>query len=460
MGRKLLAVAVLALALPASASAWTKSDEVVTMPDGVGVATTLYLPDGTAPAGGWPAIVMAHGLGGNRAVSNALAEQLYVPRGYAVLTFDARGHGASGGVVDVDGPAEIADVKLLFERLRVRPDVKDDAIGGWGISYGGGAMLRSAGEGVPWAALSLFETWSDLYSALFPQNLPKSGVILGFLSAIARPSPLIVAVRDAAVSGTNLGALREASAARSSRQLLSQVRVPTFWAQGKRDYAFDLTQATSAYTLLQGPKRLWLGNLGHAPSAFPSDDFPAYSERSVAWYDRFLKGLPTGVETGPKVEVAPTPYAASGVRRFAGLPPTTRIAAQTTFRAGRTIAANAKVVTTPVRLKRAATLFGSATVTVTATARGSWPQLVAVLSQGSRVLATGGVPTPQLGARPRAVTIRLSAWSAPVPRGARLTLTLAQTSTAQSPDTPVYLLAKDAGTLTVRKVALTVPTLR
>jgi ABC-2 type transport system ATP-binding protein len=460
VGRKLLAVAVLALALPASASAWTKSDEVVTMPDGVAVATTLYLPDGATPAGGWPAIVMAHGLGSNRAVSNALAEQLYVPRGYAVITFDARGHGASGGVVDVDGPAEIGDVKLLFERLRARPDVKDDAIGGWGISYGGGSMLRSAGEGVPWAALSLFETWSDLYSALFPQNLPKSGVILGFLSAIAKPSPLIVAVRDAAVSGTNLGALREAAAVRSSRQLLSRVRVPTFWAQGKRDYAFDLTQATSAYALLQGPKRLWLGNLGHAPSAFPSDDFPAYAERSVAWYDRFLKGLPTGAETGPKVEVAPTPYAASGVRRYAGLPPTTRIAAQTTFRTGRTIAANAKVVATPVRLRRAATLFGSATVSVTATARGSWPQLVAVLSHGSRVLATGGVPTPQLGAKPRTVTIRLSAWSAPVPRGARLTLTLAQTSTAQSPDTPVYLLAKDAGTLTVRKVALTVPTLR
>ena len=126
----------------------------------------------------------------------------------------------------------------------------------------------------------------------------------------------------------------------------------------------------------------------------------------------------------------------------------------------RTIAANGKVVTTPVRLRRAATLFCSSTVTVTASARGSWPQLVAVLSHGSRVLATGGVPTPQLGARPRTVTIRLSAWSAPVPRGARLTLTLAQTSTAQSPDTPVYLLAKDAGTLTVRKVALKVPTLR
>ncbi|HSL65720.1 MAG TPA: CocE/NonD family hydrolase, partial [Gaiellaceae bacterium] len=114
MGRRLLLLSLLALALPATASAWTKTDETVTMADGVVVATTLYLPDGPAPAGGWPAIVMAHGLGGTRQGMNAIAEQLYVPRGYAVLTYDARGHGDSGGVVDVDGPAEIADLRGLF----------------------------------------------------------------------------------------------------------------------------------------------------------------------------------------------------------------------------------------------------------------------------------------------------------------------------------------------------------
>jgi pimeloyl-ACP methyl ester carboxylesterase len=459
VGRRLLLVVVLALALPASASAFTKTDGAVTMSDGVTIATTLYLPDGAAPAAGWPAIVMAHGLGGDRQGMNVLAEQLYVPRGYAVLTYDARGHGASGGVVDVDGPAEIADLTILFERLRARADVKDDAVGGWGISYGGGAMLRSAGEGVPWAALTLHETWSDLYSALFPQNLAKSGVILGFLSSITRPSPLIGTVRDAAVSGTNLAALRELSVARSSRQLLGKVSVPTFWAQGKRDYAFDMEQATAGYRLLKGPKRLWLGNLGHAPSTFSSDDFAAFSARGADWYDRFLKGTPNGIDTGPKVEVAPTPYRAAGVRRFAGLPPTSSFAVHPIFRP-RTIAAQGNVVVTTLRLPRAFELFGSPTVNVTATARGGWPQLVAVLSSGTRVLATGGAPTPQLGARPRKLTIRLSSWAAPVPKGARLTLTLAQTSTAQSSDTPVYLLAKPAGTLRVTKLSFNLPTLR
>ena len=46
----------LALPLPAAhAAAYTTSDEVATMDDGVGIAATLYQPDGLAPAAGGPA---------------------------------------------------------------------------------------------------------------------------------------------------------------------------------------------------------------------------------------------------------------------------------------------------------------------------------------------------------------------------------------------------------------------
>ena len=60
-----------------------------------------------------------------------------------MLTFDARGHGQSGGLVSIDGPREIADVKEVEAWLAARPDVADTKIGAWGISYGGGAVLDS-----------------------------------------------------------------------------------------------------------------------------------------------------------------------------------------------------------------------------------------------------------------------------------------------------------------------------
>lgn len=465
LGRRasLLLVALAFSLVWAGSATAAGTDERFTMPDGVEIATTTYYPQGAAPEGGWPGLLMLHGLGGKRQDFAALADS-YAANGYAVLTFDARGHGESGGVVDVDGPAEIQDVFILFERLRSRPEVRDDRIGGWGISYGGGALLRATGAGAPFAALQVYETWSDLYSALLPQDLAKSGVILGFLSSISRPSPWLAQVRDAAVTSSNLDALRTASHERSSLHLLSRVFTPVYWAQGKRDYAFDIDQAARAFRVLAGPKRLYVGNLGHAPSTFQADDFAYFEGRGRAWFDRFLKGLPNGIDTGPNVEVGPTPFAAAGVRRFAGLPR----ASSLVFRAkkAKTIGAQGKAVLSSPRLTRRIDTFGSATVTLRLSTAGRWPQLVAVLSARApdgteTVLGTGGVPTRSLGRRPRSLTIRLSSWSAPVQRGSRLRLTLASTSLAQSASTPVYLLAPpNATAVTVRDVTWRVPVLR
>jgi predicted acyl esterase len=174
--------------------------------------------------------------------------------------------------------------------------------------------------------------------------------------------------------------------------------------------------------------------------------------------------MPNGIDTGPNVEVGATPFSAASVRRFAGLPPTNVLAF--TAKRPRTIGAQGKAVLTSPRLPRAVDTFGSATVTLRASTAGRWPHLVAVLSarkpDGSEVvLGTGGVPTRSLGRKPSRVTIRLSSWSAPVPRGSRLRLTLASTSLAQSASTPVYLLAPaNATAVTVRNVAWRVAVLR
>ena len=50
---------VAALAWPGIAAAWTKQDVTIPASDGLPLAATLYVPDGTAPAGGWPAIIDA-----------------------------------------------------------------------------------------------------------------------------------------------------------------------------------------------------------------------------------------------------------------------------------------------------------------------------------------------------------------------------------------------------------------
>src|SRR5581483_4255455 len=148
-----LAAAAAALALAGNASAFSRQDTTVTMADGTAIAATLWLPAGSPPPGGWPAIVLFHGLGGSREDMNALAEQAFLPGDrFAVLAYDARGHGHSGGLIGVDGPNEVSDARAMFAWLRDRPDVSDTQIGAFGISYGGGAVWSSLAAGVPWAA--------------------------------------------------------------------------------------------------------------------------------------------------------------------------------------------------------------------------------------------------------------------------------------------------------------------
>jgi predicted acyl esterase len=466
--RLALVLTAAALAWPGAASAFTKTDEIVTMADGVPIATTLHLPDGAPPAAGWPAVMMLHGLSGKRQDLHPIAEGTYVANGYAVLSFDARGHGESGGVVGLDGPAEIGDVRTLFDRLAARPDVDETRIGAWGVSYGAGAILRAAVEGVPFAALEPHITWSDLYSALLPQNFAKSGVVFGFVQGIQRPSELVTRVKDDAIAGRNLGALRRVSDERSSLRDLGRVRTPTFWFQGKRDFAFGMEQAIDAYRRLAGPKRLYLGNLGHAPSTFAADDSSYYLEQGRLWFDRFLKGMPNGVDTRPSVELAPTPFAANRIGRYRSLPgTTTRQVSIFTWPRGQRIGAGGKVVRDIMVLPPGALeTFGSATVTVDASTTTSWPHLVAVLSARTAsgqetIISAGGVRTAGLRGPPRSLRIQLLSTSVPVPRGSRLRITLAATSQAQSPGNLLYLQSAPAGsTISIRQITLTLPVLR
>ncbi len=453
-----LAAAAAALVLAGNASAFSRQDTTVTMADGTAIAATLWLPAGSPPPGGWPAIVLFHGLGGSREDMNALAEQAFLPGDrFAVLAYDARGHGHSGGLIGVDGPNEVSDARAMFAWLRDRPDVSDTQIGAFGISYGGGAVWSSLAAGVPWAAVEVCETWTDLGAALAPQGLAKSGVIAGFLGE--RPAsafdPVVFALRDAAFAG-DLAAVRPFLAERSPRARLRGVRTPVFLMQGRRDFAFGLDQAFAAWRLLAGPKHLWIGLHGHAPSTFPAPDTPAMLLEGRQWFDHYLVRIPNGIERKLPVEVAPAAWtgrtrgfrspAQLGGRRFSsGFLVFGRGArrALTLTPSGRIVlGAGAAGVVHPAPAARSGyTVVGSPTVTVTGTAGGGWSRLVAVLTARTPdgrtvVVSAGGVPT-----RPGRATyaIHLLSQLTFVPPRARLSVTLGASSLAQDPANLLYL---------------------
>jgi predicted acyl esterase len=434
-----LAALVALLVGNASGSTTARTEVSIRMDDGVAIAATLYVPDGPPPAGGWPAIVFLHGLAGNRAQINALVEGYgFTGNEYAVLTFDARGHGASGGLVGIDGPREVADIRAIRDWLAARADVSDTRIGAWGISYGGGGIFNSLVAGVPWAAVVTVETWTDLYSALMPQNLVKSGLVAGLASSIPsdRRDPSLDAVQAAAYAG-NVAAVKPWAEARSSLPKLGSVTTPVFMAQGRRDFLFGIDQGSRAYALLKGPKVLYVGLHGHAPSTFPAADTTHLMTKVRAWFDCYLRS--TGCDgSRASVYVAPESFAGQTVRR--GTPPPVS-PTFVSFPGVTTFARSGKAVRTSAPLRKAIEIFGSPTVTTTIAASGGWSRLVAVLTartpQGREiVVSAGGAPTSN-GARK--VTIQLASQATYVPKGSRLTLTLASSSTAQASSNLLYL---------------------
>jgi predicted acyl esterase len=457
----LLAAAAAALLASGPASALSQQEVTIASADGTALAATLTLPDGTPPAGGWPAVIFMHGLGQTRSTGLAVAQAMGIGNRFAVLAYDARGHGQSGGLIGIDGPKEVADVRAVFSWLRARPDVADARIGGWGVSYGGGAAWNSLAAGVPWAALEISMSWTSLRDALLPQGLAKTGVIAGFLGALdaARIDPEVLAIRDAAYAGT-LGPVLPFAAARTSLPALKGVKTPVFMMQGRRDFAFGMEQAMNAYRVLAGPKELWLGLSGHAPSPGVAADTPAMLAEGARWFDRFLRG-DTASPLAQPIAISPESWKGKPTR-LATLPKV--VTTRTAFAARTAFGQSGKLQRTLPRLARPTEVFGSPVVQVTANATGGWSRIVAVLSARTPagkeiVVAGGGVP-----AAPGARTYRivLGSQATFLPKGSRLTVTVGSSSLAQNPGNLLYLdlpfaatarLAVTGGSLSLPRLA-------
>jgi alpha-beta hydrolase superfamily lysophospholipase len=454
------------VAADARAGPYTAQDVAVPMSDGVQIAATLFTPDGAAPVGGRPAVMILHGIGQTRGSvdgamgtsANGVAGDWLASEGYVVLTFDARAHGASGGLFSLDGPREVGDVRELRRWLAQQPGVNPSRIGAFGISLGGGALWRAAVEGVQFAAIVTGVTWTDLYEALLPQDLAKSGAIFGFQAAVAgRLEPGTARLLPDAIASKNLGALRSFTEQRSVRHLLERVRTPVFMIQGRRDFAFDMDQALAAFSRLRAAKRLYLTGLGHSPATNPPGERPYVLGQVRLWLDRFLKDAPNGIDSRPPIEIAPDPWRGASVQ-FRTVP--RRKVVSYRLKGTRTIESAGAHVRTLRLPRRPLELFGMPLVQATVSTKTGWSHLVAVLSavtpdRREVVVSTGGVSTATLGRKARRVTIRLMSNATLIPAGSSLRLTLASTSA------PLYIVGVQPGSrLTIGRVTLALPALR
>lgn len=123
----------------------TRVEKVQVPSGGVNLAADLYLPSGSPPEKGWPALVLGHGFS---FIKEALVEQgqYFSEGGYATLAIDYRTFGESEGEprAQLFPLNEVEDYRNSISWLQQREEVDAGLIGIWGTSFGGAVVIWTA----------------------------------------------------------------------------------------------------------------------------------------------------------------------------------------------------------------------------------------------------------------------------------------------------------------------------
>lgn len=289
----------------------TQEDLTLSGAGGIQLDSTLFLPKIT-PA---PAILLAHGFGGDKTSVVAQAKEL-ANSGYVVLTWTARGFGKSTGEISMNSPkAEVADASKLVDYLATRKEVvqqgkSDPLVGVTGASYGGALALLASGYDHRVDAVAANITWNNLSHVLFPQNAqgvrasgPYKKFWAGtFFSIATLPNSLAGecgtfspvwcdAFKSAVSRGAPTPAQIELMNASSPSSIASRITAPTLLMQGESDSLFPLSESTSTANAIHAAHpqtpiaMIWHGG-GHDGGL---DESKRLNQATTDWFDKYLK---------------------------------------------------------------------------------------------------------------------------------------------------------------------------
>lgn len=257
----------------------------------------------------------------------------FAARGYAVTVAHTRGTGMSDGCNDYHGPLERDDVARVVEYLAVGAPWASGRVGMIGLSYGGGAPVAAATLGA-----REHPDRMQYLKAIVPMAAPTSAYAFGGADGVpfawagypaATAAMMLFATPDAGRPTDRAGCQATEHAARmglspvsgdftawagdrEQRRAAGEMRVPMLMASNLFDTAVAPSHVVGFFNRIpsETPHKLILTAAGHGPPEIALNR-PAGWQRYetdwyatvTAWYDRWLKGLDTGVEDWPAVQV-------------------------------------------------------------------------------------------------------------------------------------------------------------
>ena len=311
--------------------------QLITLRDGIRLAATVTLPadeNGNPAVGPFP--VIATFTGYNQFLTAAVfADDALVRRGYAYITVDLRGTGASEGSWQAFSQTDHDDIAELIQYIKQQP-WSNGKIGMNGASYMGiTGLLAGAQEDPAVQAIFAIVPMGDAYrDIVFSGGQVNAGFIplwvtlVTGLGIIPTPAGLdngepgyflstllqhlqgaLTEFQVPVVAGALIGDENKYDTEfwriRSPLEKIDRITAPTFVVGGLNDIfqrgeplIYEGLKDHTDAKLLIGP---WEHLQGSSAEGLPADGVPGIGSIRLAWFDHYLKGIDTGANQFPPV---------------------------------------------------------------------------------------------------------------------------------------------------------------
>ncbi len=308
------------------------AEQKIAMSDGVQLSVKVALPaDANGAAVATPLPVLLTQTGYNKSIPAIPAyNEFLVRHGYAHVSVDVRGTGASGGNWEAFSAREQQDYREVMDWVASQP-WSNGRVGTWGASFMGITQIFTAAHQHPahqaaFAIVPMGDAYRDIVFAGGQVNVGFIPLWMGLVTGLgvipadpSAQSPQIIAEHVVnAVAGFQVPTIAAAAVGtdgknydsefwrtRSPIEVADRVRVPTFIVGGLHDIfqrgepmLYEVIKRSNSTKLLIGP---WTHIDASSGAGLPADGVPDLDHLALAWFDQYLKGMDTGAAAMPQV---------------------------------------------------------------------------------------------------------------------------------------------------------------
>lgn len=282
------------------------------MNDGTLLDCTRFYPDGTPPAGGWPALIYCHGYGGSKFEDLASAEEM-AGYGYFTLVYSMRGQGVSGGQSNLISTLEMNDFIQLVNFTKGQTIVNPNRVGAIGGSQGGTIPFMAACNGTNLRCIV-----SDVSNPRFASDWMYNNSIkmtllwtLSYDTTIVRYNSLLKAFRTWILADTpdkfdSLSVYIPQN--RDFMGIVGNNNTPIIISTAWQDKFFDTKPVVDAIPFIQPEKRMYFGTFDAHGADYYEDEDEYHSNISADWLDYWLDDYQNGTLDSAEYVYASSTY--------------------------------------------------------------------------------------------------------------------------------------------------------